>query len=384
MNRLLFDGTAMQSTQTAKFHGGGEYAKYIFRKMVEKGYTFDVVLDSNRQLSDDISKILKKSFKGKILQISANAEIYKLADKELYDIFYTAHPYEYGDYSGSSQLWGVIHGLRGIELPWDNYKHLYYARSVKRFVAKIAGLFPPFIDYWKRKQIRRFEKVLRIPGARFVTASYHSKYSIISFFPFLNEKDLDVIYSPFSPLTKEPCADANDRYFLMISGNRYEKNVWRAVQAFDRLFSAGKLEGSTVKITGCGNLPFWKRLKNRKRFELLDYVSYDELSYLYNGAFAFVYPSLNEGFGYPPLHAMSVGVPVIASSATSIPEVCGDAACYFNPTSIDDLSSRLLYVYSSDALRKELKEKGEKRVAMLLGNQDRAIEIFLESMFYNK
>ena len=99
---------------------------------------------------------------------------------------------------------------------------------------------------------------------------------------------------------------------------------------------------------------------------------------------AFVYPSLNEGFGYPPLHAMSVGVPVIASSATSIPEVCGDAACYFNPTSIDDLSSRLLYVYSSDALRKELKEKGEKRVAMLLGNQDRAIEIFLESMFYNK
>lgn len=381
MNRVLFDGSAMQSTSTAKFHGGSEYAKFIFRTIIDSGYKFDIILDKNRHLTDDIGDILNDKFNGKIHYITSNKEMYNLADINRYDVFYTAHPYEYGDYTGSSQFWGVIHGLRGIELPWDKYKYQYYTSRAKRAVARIAGSFPRFVNYWKNKQYLKMNKVLQIPNAHFVTASFHSKYSLMNFFPFLKEDNIEVLYSPFDPLVKEDRKQPGDKYFLMISGNRYEKNVWRAVQAFDRLFSQGQLAGMSVKITGCNGLPFWSKIKNKNRFELLDYVSYEELGHLYNNAFAFVYPSLNEGFGYPPLYAMSVGVPVIASSSTSIPEVCADAACYFNPQSIDDLCSRLLFLYDNNDLRSSLIDNGKKRVHSLLEKQSSSINQFVHTLF---
>ena len=74
-----------------------------------------------------------------------------------------------------------------------------------------------------------------------------------------------------------------------------------------------------------------------------------ELEQLYHDAYCLVYPSLNEGFGYPPIEAMHYGIPVLASPFTSITEVCGDAVIYFNPFSIEELMGRLLYIASSES-----------------------------------
>lgn len=64
----------------------------------------------------------------------------------------------------------------------------------------------------------------------------------------------------------------------------------------------------------------------------------------------FVYPSLNEGFGYPPLEAMRYGVPVIASPYSSITETCGGGALYFNPTSIEEIMNRMMMVVTNQGI----------------------------------
>jgi glycosyltransferase involved in cell wall biosynthesis len=83
---------------------------------------------------------------------------------------------------------------------------------------------------------------------------------------------------------------------------------------------------------------------------------------LYRTAEAFVYPSLYEGFGFPPLEAMAESCPVLSSNASSMPEVIGDAAEFFDATSIDSISSALDKVISSDIRRSELRELGRQRI----------------------
>jgi glycosyltransferase involved in cell wall biosynthesis len=85
------------------------------------------------------------------------------------------------------------------------------------------------------------------------------------------------------------------------------------------------------------------------------------LSSCYRNAAAFVYPSLYEGFGIPPLEAMSVGCPVVCSNTSSIPEVVGDAAEYFDPFNVESIRSAIEKILQSSELRSELMAKGFKR-----------------------
>lgn len=372
MKLLLFDGTAMQSTKDAVFHGGGEYAKFIFEYLIENNIDFDIIIDSKRNIDDRISNLINSEFKGQVIESSSKQEIYNAARIENYKSFFTAHPYEYFDYSGSSRFIGVIHGLRAIELPWDKFKYHFYSNPLKRTAAYILGKLPIFIKYWRNKHITNIERILKIPEAKFITVSNHSKYSILNIFPFLKAEQLIVNYSPFK-LLKGKKVNNTIPYFLMVSGNRYEKNVWRAAKTFDKLITDGRLSNYKIIILGTGHEGLWSKLKNQESFEFRGYVSYQELGDLYANAFAFVYPSLNEGFGYPPLYAMALGVPVIASSSTSIPEVCADAASIFSPTSYDDLASRILRLIDSEEYRDILITKGKKRVTELSNMQIKSV-----------
>ncbi len=87
----------------------------------------------------------------------------------------------------------------------------------------------------------------------------------------------------------------------------------------------------------------------------------DLLGYLYGKAEALVYPSFYEGFGIPPLEAMSHGCPVICSNASSIPEVVGDAGLYFDPHSVDAIADAMERVASLPSLRSDLAARGRER-----------------------
>ena len=101
-----------------------------------------------------------------------------------------------------------------------------------------------------------------------------------------------------------------------------------------------------------------------ERIHWLGYVSDGELAALYQQAWAFVFPSIYEGFGIPPLEAMQWGCPVVAARAASIPEVCGDAALYFDPRNAGELVAALQRLAADDGLRQHLSDEGRKRAAL--------------------
>ncbi len=139
-----------------------------------------------------------------------------------------------------------------------------------------------------------------------------------------------VDHARFRPLPPGAPRTKYGRYVLVVSELRPHKNVPRALAAFDRVDGDLKLV-----IAGRGGGPELERalarMRRPERVVFAGYVPREEIPQLYSDAAAFLFPSLYEGFGLPPLEAMACGVPVAASNAASIPEVCGDAARTFDP-----------------------------------------------------
>jgi glycosyltransferase involved in cell wall biosynthesis len=155
-------------------------------------------------------------------------------------------------------------------------------------------------------------------------------------------------------------------YFVCVGNLKPYKNLGRLVEAFlqikgrvqEDLLIVGKSEGL---ITG-ESKEFFERVRGASdRIELTGPVSHRDLLSLVGHASALIMPSLYEGFGLPPVEAMAAGVPVAVAQAGSMPEVCGDAALYFDPRQVQDIADKLVEIASDSALRKELKEKGLER-----------------------
>lgn len=101
-----------------------------------------------------------------------------------------------------------------------------------------------------------------------------------------------------------------------------------------------------------------ENLKLTSHVHFLSYVDVEFMPYIYNGALLFVYPSLYEGFGLPPLEAMACKVPTIVSNTTCLPEVLKDAALYVDPYSEEDIAQKILLVLENVELRNQLAQKG--------------------------
>jgi glycosyltransferase involved in cell wall biosynthesis len=158
----------------------------------------------------------------------------------------------------------------------------------------------------------------------------------------------------------------HDPFVFCLGANDPRKNTVCLVRAYLRLLKQNNIPENLV-ISGYAN---WEKSESYRvvkeagaesRVKFLDFITIDELAMLYRNAVVFVYPSLYEGFGIPILEAFSSGCPVIASNVTSIPEVGGDAALYFDPRSEDQIAKSLQSVLIDSALRETLKEKGRVR-----------------------
>jgi glycosyltransferase involved in cell wall biosynthesis len=119
-------------------------------------------------------------------------------------------------------------------------------------------------------------------------------------------------------------------------------------------------------------------LKLTDRIERYTYASDTHLAKLYRCSVAFVYPSFYEGFGIPPLEAMSCGTPVVASNCSSIPEVVGDAGLLFNPNSVSDLTDSLLFLFDNPIERDRLIAKGFQRAKAFSWDKtvDQTLEVY--------
>src|SRR6267143_612391 len=151
-------------------------------------------------------------------------------------------------------------------------------------------------------------------------------------------------------------------YLLFVGNVKPHKNLVRLVTAFGAIVDSiphdlvivGRKEGFITHDRVVERVA----AKLGDRIMFTGFVEDTRLRQYLKHADAFVFPSLYEGFGLPPLEAMASGCPVIASRVASLPEVCGDAALYCDPYDTGDISRKMLYLLSSQDLRMELREKG--------------------------
>jgi len=207
---------------------------------------------------------------------------------------------------------------------------------------------------------------------KIIAVSEYTRWSIERFFPRIPRSKISVIYEGVTALegreTARPRGGETDgRYFLYV-GNAYpHKNLESLLHAFSffvRLHPDVKLV-----LAGRDDI-FYKRLqreleeievpKDNVRFVMNPTDA--ELADLYRGATLYLFPSRSEGFGLPPLEAMSAGVPVAAARATSLPEILGDAALYFSPDDIEEMVEVMERAHCDESLRERLITKGHERV----------------------
>jgi glycosyltransferase involved in cell wall biosynthesis len=157
-------------------------------------------------------------------------------------------------------------------------------------------------------------------------------------------------------------------YLLSLCTLEPRKNLSFLIRCFAKIIlenSSIDLNLVLVGVSGWKNNDIFKTAQKnpllKDRIIFTGYIPDEDLSAIYSGATAFIYPSLYEGFGLPPLEAMQCGTPVITSNTSSLPEVVGDAGIMINPTDEDALCQAILTIIQDSQLRKTLSEKGLER-----------------------
>ena len=210
---------------------------------------------------------------------------------------------------------------------------------------------------------------------RILTVSEASKRDILHFFNVKPEK-IVVVYNAidehFSTTpSEEQVARIRERYqldhkFVLYVGNiKPHKNLVRLIEAFSQL----RRTHDDLKLLIIGDeiskLPALRRAVHRNKLHkfvrFLGYLKDDTLTVLYRLASVFVFPSLYEGFGLPPLEAMASGTPVVTSNVSSLPEVTGDAAVLVDPYDVDSIADGMRRILDDPRLAEELRIKGLKR-----------------------
>ena len=212
---------------------------------------------------------------------------------------------------------------------------------------------------------------------RILTVSQASKDDILSYLDVPASK-VEVIYNALDERlattpTDEDLGRVRDRFllnapFVLYAGNiKPHKNVDRLIQAFAAVRERvpGELK---LLIIGdeLSKYPNLRRLVHRYHLHphvrFLGFVPDETLAALYRMASVFVFPSLYEGFGLPPLEAMAAGAPVVTSNVSSLPEVVGDAALLIDPLNPQAIADAIVRVLTDDSLRADLIRRGHERV----------------------
>ena len=394
---LLFNLVAVQPIHNAKFHGGGSYGEEIFWALLKR---LELSGAQNQELQIFCAYDSKKHLDEKILTACQKYEIplldiheytpQQMVNQHAIHVFYTPlYSLEKKWQIEVERFVFTWHGVRALEMRYSRLG-VAFGKTISRKLEALIRYRESWKKYFYKPKYQLLAKQIAEGRVQAMTVSEHSKASIQAFFPELMPVEIPVFYSPLAekePKGELPKGVENKKYFLLTSGARWEKNNLRAVMAFDDLISSWKSQNKSfdfkVIVTGVTNPKVYtKKIRHPDYFIFLNYIENEALEYLHQKAYAFIFPSLNEGFGYPPVQSMRYGVPVAASGTTSIPEIGGDAVLYFDPYSTSEIKNRLIQLldysiyneYSKRVkqrylqVRQRQKEDLEKAVRFIIGS----------------
>lgn len=281
---------------------------------------------------------------------------------------------EYARFPGEVASWGadVLHGLSNF-LP---------VRKVCPYVLTLHDLsyyvHPERCAFLRRQYWYAMTARSVALADEIITISENSKRDIEHYFPKAPGRITvipEAAHSRFRPLglRREECpavmkAAGNRPYFLYVGTLEPGKNIRGIIRAFDAMAADYPdhlmlLTGDRGWLTG----PIFdeaERAQRADRLRFLGHVPDGDVVQLMNHAQAFVFPSFYEGFGLPPLEAMSCGTPVITSGTSSLPEVTGDAALSVDPHSEHAIAEAMRAVADREDLRADLSARGLQRASL--------------------
>lgn len=346
MANVLFDLISLQDYRS----GGGEYVKKVFDELLLYN-TINIygVYDSKLLFIDnDFDEFSKQieMFDIRKMKLSKIIDVCKI-DILFIGIIQRYNPYDLNNIH--CKVICVMHDIGDVEIAQNNI-HFMYRHTIKNYI-KLT------IDYWNEKSkystknrvLKQYGNIRRFLGKANVslyTVSNYSSNSILYFFPELKMKNITVLYPP--PKNYIRCDNIDDvtirnlfssgkRYLLFVNADRDNKNFNVLNKCIDKVVS--NFPDMYLVVTGLNIHVYGKNVI------ALNYVSNSDMENLYQRAWALIYASYTEGFGYPPIESLKYSVPVIASNVCSMPEILSNAVIYFSPFYENDLFFKIVQLH---------------------------------------
>ncbi len=321
--KLLINASILSDKNT----GLGLYTYRILREvcpiLIKEGVEIKILCGNKNYLPEELRPMAYEvSFGG---FISRNLKMRK-AYKGNYDVVWSTT--QHGAKTKCKQII-TVHDLTPIIYPRGRFhQKVYYKLVLPKLVKRCARIF---------------------------TVSENTRKDILRFYPKCNPSKIKVLYTALPQDAKdieettgvlEEYGLAEKGYFCITGIHYFYKNIHSVIEVYHRHVLDKK-----VVIIGNDDCDYGRELKQRiakygleENFVFTGFTDNGKKAALISHAFAALYPTKYEGFGLPVLEAMDFGVPVVCSDVSSLPEVGGKAAIYFNPDDIDDIYSKMSYL----------------------------------------
>ncbi len=281
----------------------------------------------------------------------------------------SVHPFLAPIYSLQEQWWWLFNRVKGdvLWVPHYNIPLLYSGK----LISTVHDLAHIVLDDYRTSFIKRVYASILFHAVRlrantiifvsnFTKKEFTTHIGIPACPTYVIHQGVDTAWRLSAP------AQTHLQPYIVYVGNvKPHKNLRRLLAAFEsiqskiphKLIIIGKKSGF---ITGDTTVEH-DATKLGNRVEFTGHISDDAMRALVTNADLLVMPSYYEGFGLPVIEAMAASCPVLTSSAASLPEVCGDAAAYFDPLNVEDMAGQLLVLLLDNAARNALREKGTQQ-----------------------
>lgn len=372
MKKIVIDARGFSRTTGRYVRKLIEYLEEIESSQTERDYLvlllpdeFDKYQPKNSRFSKLVANYDHNSF-------SEQIGFLLYLNKQKADLVHFTMPQQPILYRGKNVT--TIHDLTLLKtFPGNRNK---YAYKLKQFVGRLV-----------------FRQIAKKSSA-IITPTNYTKSDYLEFL-HSSRTDLDekitVAYEAADEVTSKltPYPTLIDKKFIMYVGQQSNyKNLRRLMQSHQQLLT----DHPDLLLVFVGKLgeygeqsKEWAEQQNFKNIVFTGFVESDaQLAWLYKNVQTYVFPSLMEGFGLPALEAMAHGAPVVSSNATCLPEVYGDAARYFDPEDVSDMTRAISEVLEDKKLRSELIKKGTKQLKKYSWRRmaEQTLDIYTKSLKY--